>query len=146
MPAYRVTFVYTDSQNREGRKVFQTVDDLADFAAAEAAAAALYTDLAALMDAEILRYEIAGETVVSDSGGATSNKDTGITIQVRKTDTRRDVLKVPAPVSGLLDGNGNLDPANVLVVGYVGNFQAAGSFTFSDGEQVESIVGGYLDE
>ncbi len=145
MPEYNVAFTYADGQNREGRKTFKT-QTLANFAAAETAAGLLYSDLAAIMDAEILRYSISGDTVVADAGGATANKDEGITIQVRKTNSLRDVLRVPAPVTGLLDGNGNLDTSNVLVTNYVENFQSAGDFTFSDGEMAVDIIGGWLDD
>lgn len=145
MPNYTVTFTYADGQNREGRKSYRT-QTLADFAAAVTAAGLLYTDFAAICDADVLRYTISGDTIVSDAGGATANKDEGITIQVRKTNSMRDILRVPAPVTGLLDGQGNLDITNALVVAFVENFESDGDFTFSDGELATEIVGGWLDD
>ena len=145
MPVYNVTFVYADGQNREGRKTYKT-QTLADFAAAVTAAGLLYTDFAAIVDAQVLRYTISGDTVVADAGGATANKDEGVTIQVRKTNSLRDILRVPAPVTGLLDGNGNLDTTNALVTDFVDNFKSDGDFTFSDGELAVEIVGGWLDD
>jgi len=145
MPTFNLVLTYADGQNREGRKSFES-EVLADWTAAEAAASALITDFEAICDAEVLRYALSQTYIESDAGGATANKDEGITIQVRKTNSERDVLKVPAPVAGMLDGQGNLDIANALVTAYVANFEVGGGWTFSDGENVDEIVGGYLDE
>lgn len=145
MATFTCTLVYVDGQNREGRKTYES-EDLLDFAAATAAAAALVADFEAICDAQVLRYSVTQDFTEADAGGATANKDEGITIRVRKTDSKRDVLKVPAPVAGLLDGQGNVDITNALVTDYVANFEVGGGWTFSDGENVAEIVGGYLDD
>lgn len=144
MPIYEVVYTYADSQSREGSKRYET-QNLADNAAGLAAAASLADDLAALTGADILRYRLTQTVLYTDTVTAGANKDEGITLSVRKTDTMRDTLKVPAPIDSIYDGAGNVDVSLAVVTNYVDHFTAGGEFTFSDGELVIDLLSGTLD-
>lgn len=144
MPVFSVRYTYVDSEGREGSKEFETIS-LASHALAVVAADALAVDFAALTGADVLRYQLSGITAISDSVTAGSNRDTGITLSVRKADTFRGVLKVPAPLSSVLDGAGNVDISDALVTNFYDHFSTSGDFTFSDGEQAIALLSGTLD-
>ena len=145
MPEYNLSLRYQDSEGRQRNKRFLS-QTLTDFAAALTAGAALVTDFEAICDAEVLYYSIAQEIVEADAGGATANVDEGITLTVLKADNKKATIKVPCPVPGLTDGQGNVDLTNALVTAYFENFTSAGDWTVSDGELATSMVKGVLDD
>lgn len=146
MPEFIVTFEMVDAYNRRTRKVFHTVDTMADYDAAVAAAAGLATDLANLSELDILAYNVSGRTVYTDTVDVGANKDEGVTFTMRKVDNYNDDIKVPGPLNAIFDTNGNVLPANGLVTAFLANFLVGGDFTFSDGEQAQNLVRGSLDK
>lgn len=145
MPTYDVRFEMLDAYNRRASKTFQTVD-LADEAAALAAAAGLATDLANLTELDILAYNVSQRVVYTDTVTAGANRDEGVTFTLRKVDNYNDDLKVPGPINAIFDANGNVDPVNAAVAAFISNFLTGGDFTFSDGEQATALVKGTLDK
>jgi len=144
MPTYVVRYTLVDSEGREGTKTFET-QNLADYAAALVAADALADDLAVVSGAEILRYSISEILTYVDAVTAGSNKDEGVTLVVRKTDSMRDVIRIPAPTKTYLDGSGNVDITDAGVLSYFDNFTSSGDFLFSDGELAVTLLSGKLD-
>lgn len=144
MPTYELSVKMVDSKNRETQKRYVS-QDLTDFAAAKVEAVDIVDALANLSELRVLSYSLAENTVYTDTFDAGANKDEGVTFSVRKADNKRDYLKVPGPIPGIFDANGNVDPTNSAVVDYLGNFFASGGWTFSDGEVITEIIGGTLD-
>lgn len=141
---YVVTINYVDGENRGGSKSFEGVS--ADFAAASTAAAGLVEDFAGLCAARVLSYSVSVRTVYNDTTDAGANRDEGITLVLLKTDNYKGVLKVPAPISGITDGNGNVDITDAAVSAFVSNFLTGAAFRFSDGEQGSELLSGKLDK
>lgn len=141
---FDVTIAYVDAENRPGTKVFSGT--AADYPAAAAAAAALTADFAGISAARVLSYSVSVRTVYTDTVDVGANRDEGITLVLLKTDNFKGILKVPAPVTGLTDGNGNVDITNAAVTGFVSNFLTSAPFTFSDGEQASELLSGRLDK
>ena len=86
MPEFLVTYELVDDYNRPARKTFATVATTADFPAAAAAAAALFTDLAVLTELRVLAYSVAQRIVVTDAATAGANRDEGVTLTLLKPD------------------------------------------------------------
>lgn len=141
---FAVSINYVDAENRPGSKMFEGV--AADFTAASAAAADLVQDFAGLCAARVLSYSVSIRTVYTDVVDTGANRDEGITLVLLKTDNYKGVLKVPAPISGITDGNGNVDVADAAVTAFVSNFLTGAPFRFSDGEQGSELLSGKLDK
>lgn len=148
MPEFSVSFELVDDYNRTGRKTFQTVAALADFAAAAAAAAALAVDLAVLTEMRILAYSVSQRIPFTDAVTSGANKDEGVNLTLRKEDNFKDNIRIPAPINAIFDGLGNvLTPTPAAVQDFIDNFfTPAGEFAFSDGEQATEFVGGVLEQ
>lgn len=144
MPAYQLEYVLVDGYAREGRKRF-TTQTIADFAAAMALAAAVLADLQAITGMGVLRYTITQEFSVLSGATAGANKDAGITLSVRKADSRRDTLKIPSPESSYLLPDGTVDITDAIVTDWFANFTTAGDLTLSDGEVASELLSGHLD-
>ena len=143
MPEYKVSFELRDSQNRKARKVFET-QTLADFAAAQTAAAGLAADLAAVSMGDVLAYTISERTVYTDAATAGSNVDEGAHVVARKADNYNVSVAIPMPESAVRNSDGPIDVENALITDYMANFTASGDFTVSDGETIVEIIGGTL--
>ena len=147
MPEFQVKFDLVDAYNRTGRKSFDTVATLVDFAAAAAAAAALAVDLAVLTKMRILAYNISQRIVFTDAVTAGANKDEGLNITLRKEDNFKDNIRIPAPIDAIFDGQGNvITPTPAAVQDFIDHFFTTGSFAFSDGEQAIEFTGGVLEK
>lgn len=145
MAFYKVSIELTDAANRKARKVYET-QDLVDVAAANTAAAGLVTDLEAVTGAKVLAYTVSERTVVTDSVTSGANVDEGLTISGYKADNYQTVVRVPAPETATWLADGTVDMSNADVQAYLGNFQSTGDFTVSDGEVIDSWIGGKLDK
>lgn len=146
MPAYTAYFELMDSYNRKSSKEFKTVDTVVDFAAALALAAALASDIAGLSGLEVLAYTVKQRTVYTDTPDAGSNRDAGVTFSMRKTNNQNDVIKLPGPITSVIDPDGSIDLADAAVTAFIGNFLSGADWTFSDGEQATSVISGQLDK
>lgn len=146
MTIYNVYVELEDAYGRMGRKSYTTANSVVDFAAAQAAASALCDDLASLTEMDILAYTVSLRSSYSDTVTPGANKDEGLTMVLRKSDNTKDVIKVPAPVSSLFDGYGNVDIADVDIASYLVHFMTGGNFTFSDNEQAIQLLSGHLDK
>lgn len=146
MPTFTVSYELVDFYKRKGTKRYETTATMTDFAAAQAAAAALATDLANITEMEILAYSVGERTVYSDSVISGANKDEGVTFTMRKLDNQNAALKVPAPINAIFNEDGTVDLLDAAVTAYVANFMSGADFTFSDGEQASQLVSGRLDK
>ena len=145
MPEFDVNFQLVDSMGRPGRKNFQTVATMVDFAAAKVAANSMAIALDNVTQMAILAYSVAERTIYSDSIDAQANKDEGATITLRKADNRNAVHRIPAPVQALRLQDGTVDLANAALIAYFAQFFAGGDFTLSDGELVALVLRGLID-
>ena len=145
---YEITLHLVDSFNRETTRKFRTVDGLDD---AEAlATVTLAADGYALVsDAGLLRATLT-KVITDDNFAVTSGAsiDKGATLRVRKTDGRRDVLRIVSPKAALFNSDGTIDTSHVGLLGYVAMFETGNELTFSDGEQLVTggLIGGTLDK
>jgi len=146
MPQYSVSYDLVDAYGRPARKTFETKSTMADFTAAAAAAAALAGDLAGLTEAEILSYTVSLRTTYNDTVTTGANKDEGLTLVLRKEDNFKGILKVPAPINAVFDGQGNADITDAAITAFVSNFLTGADFVFSDGEQASVLLSGRLDK
>ena len=148
---FYVTYLMEDAHGRRTRKRYQTenfngVDQGADFLSAVAAAQALQADISALSELDVLSFHISYEETVTDTVTAGANKDEGGSIVVSKVgSTKRHTMKVPGPAAAVRNADGTLDITNALITDFVANFQVAGDFLISDGEQVDAIKSARLD-
>lgn len=139
-----VSYVLVDDFAREGVKRFET-QNLADYPAVVTAAAAFLTDLQAITGMGVLRYTISQEFSVLSGATSGASKDAGITLSVRKADSRRDTLKIPGPELSFLLPDGTVDITDSIITDYFANFTSAGDWTLSDGEVATEILSGRLD-
>ncbi len=147
-----VTYLMEDAFGRRTRKQYQTeafagADAGADFLSAISAAQALQVDLSALTELDVLSFQIRYEETITDSVTASANVDEGATFVVSKVgSSKRANLKVPAPEQGVRNADGTIDVTDALVTDFIANFEAAGNFLISDGEQVLAVIAGRLDK
>jgi len=134
-----------DAFNRNTAKRFAMNAGVTTFALAQTAATDLLTDLEAVTEARILAYTISERTVYTDSVTSGANRDEGVTLSVRKEDSRKDVLRIPAPVKSFVNPDSTVDITATPIVNYTDNFLAAGEFTLSDGESIAEVLSGVLD-
>lgn len=147
MPEYLVVYDIRDSQNRKTTKRVQTVNSMANEAAALAAAAALAVDLAAVCEGDIMSYTVSQRVVYTDAANAGSNVDEGATMVALKEDNRYTSHKIPMPAVSVRNPDGTIDIESALILDYMSNFTAsAGDFTLSDGEQITELIAGKLDK
>lgn len=142
--AFVATITMVDSLNTQITKRLETKTDV--LATAQAAVAALVTDLAAVTDLGVVSvvYSLKDATLAS-AAGANSSVDSGATFRLRLADGSVAAHKVPGFPISKVGGNRAIDPADADVVAYFDNFLAGGSFTLSDGEVITSILSGSYD-
>lgn len=146
MPTYQVTYELQDAYGRKTRKRFETISSIADHAAAVAAANTLAVALADLTELDILAHNVSLRTIYSDSVVAGANKDEGVTLTLQKADNYNAAIKVPGPINAIFNADGSVDLSNAIVTAFVNEFLVGADFTFSDGEQANSLVSGRLDK
>jgi hypothetical protein len=118
--------------------------DTTDHAAAVTETNLFCADLAGLTGAEILEHSVALKTQYSDAVSAGANIDAGITLSCELTDGGKAPLRVPAPITSVVNPDGTVDITNVLVSDFVDNW-ISGNFLLSDGETVSALLSGKLD-
>jgi hypothetical protein len=108
---------------------------------------ALLTDLKAITDLGIVSvtYTEKDETEAV-AAGAGSSIDAGATFRLRLTDSSVAVHKVPGFPISKVGSDRNINVSDADVVSYFDNFLAAGAFTLSDGEVIESVLSGKFDK
>ena len=82
---------------------------------------------------------------VSSSPAADSNVDVGATFRLRLDSGKVASHKIPGFPISKVGGNRAIDPADVDVAAYFGNFETAGAFKLSDGETVDVVLSGTFD-
>lgn len=143
MTQYSVGYTLEDAYGRNTSKKYLV--EAVDVAAARTAASDMAADLAQLTEAQILWYTVAEKITYSDTVDAGANKDEGVTFVVRKTDNEKATIKVPAPINAIFNTDGTVDLTNSAVSSFMANF-LSGVFLVSDGEVVDSLLSGRLDE
>jgi len=132
---YELQFLDTNGYQTSKRYVSQ---DLADYAAARAAADALLADVQNLTDAQVTRDRLTEVTFIAGAPAATSNVYERIDATLNlATEGKRANHKFPSPVAGAFSGNA-LDILATVWTDYEANFQATGDWTVSDGEVLDA--------
>lgn len=145
MPIVSVTL--GDAYGRTTSKRFEIATQ-ADLAAYSASAAALITDLEAVMDLGVRRVDLLIEIPGQESDPvALSNVDRGATFSGYLTsgNGKKGSLKLPGITLSLVNSDGSV-PLTGAIATYLGNFEAAGDYLISDGETVDSWIAGVLDK
>lgn len=151
MTVFTLSVTMMDAYGRTTRKLYKTEDisgaDVgAEYLAAQGFATTFLTALGNLTEAEILYYNLGREVVYSDSVVAGANVDEGLTAVALKTNNKKVVIKVPAPINAVFNADGTLDITDGIVTAYMNHFIATAGFTISDGENIVSLVSGRLDK
>ena len=106
----------------------------------------LITDLEAVTDLGVVSVTYSEKDVSEASAAAAnSNVDEGATFRLRLADGGIASHKVPGFPIAKVGGNRAIDPTDADVVAYFENFEAAGTFTLSDGEVITAILSGTFD-
>lgn len=151
MTVFTLAVTMRDAYGRIARKRYETedivgVDVGAEYLTAQGFATTLLAALANLTEADVLYYNLGREVTYTDTADAGANKDEGITILGQKLDNKLVVIKVPAPVNSVINVDGTVDITDALVTAYTNHFNVSGGFTLSDGENINALISGRLDD
>jgi hypothetical protein len=116
------------------------VDLGSEFDDAEAAAAALLTDLEAVTDAnvysEVLGYLRGGDPTLPNDADITDEAAVVCFLTADDVLPEYHTLRIPAPIDAMFESDGKtVDEDNAALIAYVANF-ADGEFTVSDGQYI----------
>lgn len=133
-----------DSLNTQVTKRYETETDV--LATAQTAMGELIADLEAITDLGVVSvtYSLKDASEASNAA-ANSSVDSGATFRCRLADGSVAVHKVPGFPISKVGGNRAIDPEDADVAAYFANFEAAGAFTLSDGENITSVLSGTYD-
>lgn len=143
MAIFQAGITLQDAYTRRTTKRFE--GDFLDFVTAQTALVLLVADLDALSESQVIAYSCSQKSDYAGSLVAGANNDAGITLSVMKTDNEKAVLKVPAPIASVINADGTVDITAEEVTDYVDNW-ITGTWTISDGEEVDSLLSGKLDK
>lgn len=147
MPRIYSTVKGEDAFGRDVSKVFEMV--ATDFAQATTDMGGVMTALAQVTGARLLGYTLSGFTAYNDVVTALANRDEGVTLSIRKTDTRKHVLKIPCPMKGdYVLSDETVDLTDAGIIAYADLFLPSGSggvLKLSDGESFAALLSGKLD-
>lgn len=143
MPIFQMNMSYVDAYQRRGTKSYEL--DALDYPTALTNAAAFVVVLAAAMMADILKYAVCTEVLVTDTVDALANKDEGVTISTDLGGGKTAALKIPTPVKSYINPDGTVDMADAIITN-VEAFYTDGKVLISDGETVLDFLSGKLDK
>lgn len=142
MPTYDVNLSGVDAFNGKFQKRFQ-VSSL-DYPTAISDAAAMITDFEALCAGAVLKYTVATVIEEGETPAAGANRDEGLTFNLDLGSGKEATLKMPAPVTSVVNSDRSVDLTNALVSDWLDNW-IAGPFLISDGESASGVNSGVLD-
>lgn len=142
MPTYDVNVSGVDAFNGPFNKRFQV--SAIDYPTALSDAAAMITDLQALILGGITKYTVATVVNVGESPAAGANRDEGLTFSMDLGNGKSAALKVPAPDKSVVNSDRTVDLSNALVSDFLDNW-IGGPFLISDGETAVAAIKGVLD-
>lgn len=112
-------------------------DDAAAMANALTDTAAFLTDLAAMLEADIISHRLNAVWITADAVAATNvnpYKEAVLTLKSGVSASKYLSHSVPAPADGILTGGEIVDPTDTAVLNYLANFISTAYFRISDGE------------
>lgn len=118
----------------------------ADFAAADASMTNIVTELEKVTGARIIQKSVSRQVEVTDTATAGSNRDEGVTLVVLNSLGEKSNLKIPAPESGYLDANGNVDITHADIVSFTNLFKTGQSAFIDRDLNLVSVISGQLDK
>jgi hypothetical protein len=124
---------------QERTKVFQFSDGVTVYADALVAGAALLVDLAAIEEADIIKYTY--RTIYDESTGAVTSvgnvyKEAILTLRIAGS-TKKAAHTILSPYDAMVSGNSVVSTA--LLQAYLDNFETGADFTISDGEEISTV-------
>lgn len=145
--AFKATLHLEDSMGRpKTMRLESTEATLALVKAAIEDVGGLADTLATVTDLALISISYSEkDTDAAFVGDAASNADVGATFRLRKADGNLCAFKIPGFPKGSANANGSIDPDATGVAEFFAHFQSGGSFRVSDGEVVDSVVGGEMD-
>lgn len=144
---FEVTITLRDSGLDETNKTYQL--RAADMASALTAAADFVAVFKTVTQAKVDGYRVsqvfaedAPENIAGDT--VRNSVQAVITVSLATSPLKRGTITIPAPVNALFSatsgaGSDTIDNSAALVLGIVGEFQAAGNVYLSDGEAAAAI-------
>lgn len=113
-------------------------------------AAALATDLAAVSECQVIKATMLVEVPGAPFGavGAAAYVDKGCTITgwVDGVPGKKASVKIPSPESTFVDTDGTIKIGEALMVTFLAHFLDGGDALLSDGEDIDSWIGGKVDK
>jgi hypothetical protein len=141
MPDYRLTLQIRDSEGGETSK--SHTGTFADFATARTAADALIVDYEAAMDAAVYGTTLAETEAIATAPSGTRSVFRRVSASLSLVDkTAKANFKLPAPIAAINSAGSAFDPTATAWTNLVANFQAGGGWQVSDGDVVQTTVGG----
>lgn len=149
---FGVTVSYMDGGANVVTRDYEMDPDVADFDAANVAAVAIVADIVAMTDAALPRYRVyqnndEGSLVIPATTVQVENT-ASLTVLLTAAGNKKGNLNVPAPKAAIFVNPVNGPQNNIVnmsatpVVNFLANFEVAGDFTVSDGEEIARGLSG----
>jgi hypothetical protein len=143
--AIYATLTLQDSYGRVTTKRVET--DTTTVAGAEAAIDALIAELNPLTDLQLVYATYSWKNATQAFAGVGgSNVDVGATMQLLLDSGKRAAFHLPGLPAAKVGAGGMIDPADEDVAAFFALFESGGDLLVSDGETVDSVIGGSLDK
>jgi len=146
MAEYKLSVIFLDAFNRKTRREYVILS--ADEAAAIVSADALIAATDPIVECGIVKYTLSRtfDQVTTVTAGADVGQGLTMTWELNTLGSEKlGTSKLPGPIPGIFDANGNLDLSHAGILVYEGKF-TDGTITISDGEQPVDLKKGKLDK
>lgn len=149
---FGATFSFMDGGGNVVTRDYEMDPDVVTFDDANTAALAILTDIQAMTDAALPRYRVyqnndEGALVIPATTVQVENT-ASLTVLLTAAGNKKGNLNVPAPKATIFVNPVNGPQNNIVnmsatpVVNFLANFEAAGFFTVSDGEEIARGLSG----
>lgn len=143
----KLSCTFVDSRKRTTKRVYGMETQI-DLAAYLAAATAFFTAYEPVTDLGLIKADLLINVTGEDwAFTANSNIDVGSTYSgwLDTTAPKKASLKIPGIKMTLVDDDGSV-PITGVVATLLAEFETAGDFNLSDGEQIDTWIKGSLDK
>ncbi len=143
---FGATFSFMDGGGNVVTRDYEMDPDVATFEDANTAATGILADIVAMTDAALPRYRVyqnndEGSLVIPATTVQVENQ-ASLTVLLTAAGNKKANLNMPAPKASIFVNPVNGPQNNIVnmsatpVVNFLANFEVAGSFTVSDGEEI----------
>ena len=141
--SFRQTLTFKDAFNGKTTRTFYL--SAADYTTARADADSNLTAIQAISLGGVIKDELTERTDVAGVPGAEANIDVDATFNWDLGAGKTSSTQLPMPVYSIINSDRTVDVTNVNVVAWTDGY-TSGNILVSDGEVVQSVIGGTLDK